>query len=207
MTLAQKERAALAAALHAAGPDAPTLCEGWTTKDLLIHLLVRERGGVARLGILIKQFDPLLQRRSKQLEGEDYGTLVERWRQGLPRWSPLRLLDGMVNGLEHFVHHEDVRRGRPGWEPRELGADDEQALYRALKLFGRVAFSKAPRPVVVAPRGFPRLVFADRHGVSQRGDDVAYVRGDVGEIALWCLGRTAVQLEMRNAEDIHPSGL
>ena len=43
MTYAQDERAALAALLHETGPDGPTLCEGWQTRDLVAHLVLRER--------------------------------------------------------------------------------------------------------------------------------------------------------------------
>ena len=43
MSLASRERAALSDDLLRIGPDRPTLCEGWKTRDLLAHLLVRER--------------------------------------------------------------------------------------------------------------------------------------------------------------------
>ena len=49
--------------------------------------------------------------------------IVERVRTGPPRWSPMRLdaVDRLVNTVEFFVHHEDVRRARPLWSPRALG--------------------------------------------------------------------------------------
>ena len=53
MTAAQRERAALVQTLRAVGPDAPTLCEGWTTRDLAAHLVVRERRLDATLGIMV----------------------------------------------------------------------------------------------------------------------------------------------------------
>ena len=40
MSIAQDERAGLAADLSRLGPDAPTLCKGWTARDLLTHLLL-----------------------------------------------------------------------------------------------------------------------------------------------------------------------
>ena len=42
-THAKRERLLLADLLETAGPDAPTLCEGWTTRDLAAHVVVRER--------------------------------------------------------------------------------------------------------------------------------------------------------------------
>lgn len=43
VTYAREERAALAALLEDSGPDGPTLCEGWLTRDLAAHLVLRER--------------------------------------------------------------------------------------------------------------------------------------------------------------------
>ena len=37
--MSRTERAALCNSALEAGEDAPTLCEGWTVKDLVIHLL------------------------------------------------------------------------------------------------------------------------------------------------------------------------
>jgi uncharacterized protein (TIGR03083 family) len=42
-TLARAERAALCDLFDEVGPDAPTLCAGWTTRDLAAHLVIRER--------------------------------------------------------------------------------------------------------------------------------------------------------------------
>src|ERR1700757_3956767 len=41
--LAQQERTTLCDLLLEVGPEAPTLCQGWTTADLAAHLVVRER--------------------------------------------------------------------------------------------------------------------------------------------------------------------
>jgi uncharacterized protein (TIGR03083 family) len=40
-TLAQEERNELCDLMLETGPDAPTLCEGWTTRDLAAHLVIR----------------------------------------------------------------------------------------------------------------------------------------------------------------------
>ena len=41
-SLAQQERATICDLFAELGPEAPTLCEGWTTADLAAHLVVRE---------------------------------------------------------------------------------------------------------------------------------------------------------------------
>ncbi len=45
--------------------------------------------------------------------------LVERLRNGPPRWSPYAVpkLDTMLNTLEFYVHHEDIRRAQPSGSP------------------------------------------------------------------------------------------
>ncbi|MHB1139691.1 MAG: maleylpyruvate isomerase N-terminal domain-containing protein, partial [Microthrixaceae bacterium] len=40
---ARRERAELCELFEIVGPDVATLCEGWTTRDLAAHLVVRER--------------------------------------------------------------------------------------------------------------------------------------------------------------------
>lgn len=56
MSVAQRERAALVDTMREVGPDAPTLCEGWTTRDLAAHLVIREYRPDAAPGILIPFF-------------------------------------------------------------------------------------------------------------------------------------------------------
>ena len=43
MSVAQRERAALITTMRDVGPDHPTLCGQWSTRDLAAHLVVRER--------------------------------------------------------------------------------------------------------------------------------------------------------------------
>ena len=50
-SLAESERALFADLLAEVGPDAPTLCGDWTTRDLAAHLVVRERRLDATPGI------------------------------------------------------------------------------------------------------------------------------------------------------------
>ena len=58
-----RERRELCDLLEEVGPDAPTLCEGWTTFDLAAHLAVRERDLRAAPGILLGgRFEPMLVR-------------------------------------------------------------------------------------------------------------------------------------------------
>lgn len=53
MTAARAERLALCDLFEKVGPDAPTLCGTWLTRDLAAHLIVRERRPDLAVGILI----------------------------------------------------------------------------------------------------------------------------------------------------------
>ena len=52
---ANVERRHLAALLRRVGPDAPTLCEGWDTRDMAVHLYLREHNPLAAAGMFAPQ--------------------------------------------------------------------------------------------------------------------------------------------------------
>jgi uncharacterized protein (TIGR03085 family) len=74
-----------------------------------------------------------------------YRQLVEEIRSGPPRLSVFAVpgMDERLNMVEYFVHHEDVRRGTDGWQPREIGTDLADALWQRLRA-ARLVFRKAP---------------------------------------------------------------
>jgi uncharacterized protein (TIGR03085 family) len=66
-------------------------------------------------------------------------------RAGPPLWSPARVprLRELINGVEFFVHHEDVRRAQPDWQPRDLGRDADDELWRNAVRLGRLFWRRA----------------------------------------------------------------
>lgn len=46
------ERTVLVGTLNEAGPAAPTLCEGWQTRHLLAHLILRETQPLVAAGVM-----------------------------------------------------------------------------------------------------------------------------------------------------------
>jgi uncharacterized protein (TIGR03085 family) len=181
---ARTERLALCALLAETGPDAPTLCEGWTTGDLAAHLLMRERRLDAAPGIVV----PLLAGHTARVQrgiarDTPFPRLVELLRQGPPAWSPFALpgVEGPANTVEYFVHHEDVRRAQAGWEPRALPSALEEQLWRRLKM-GRFSLRRVPVEITLAEPG----------GRTQRltkGGRQARVHGLPSELTLWTVGR------------------
>lgn len=186
VTHARAERAALSDLLDRLGPNAPTLCEGWTTADLAAHLVLRERRLDAAGGIAIKPlagYTESVQNRLKS--GRSYAELVGDVRKGPPRWSPYGLvpgLDAMVNTLEFLVHHEDVRRAQPGWEPRELPADLAETIWKRVAGGARLTLRKAPVGVVL------RHTDGRRAG-GRKAEPHVTVTGDPAELLMFSFGR------------------
>ena len=119
---AQTERAALCDLALQVGEDQPTLCGDWTVKDLVVHLLVRE-GSPAAAGILVSPLSRLTDLESRRLGRRDFAVLVEKLRPArrCGRRTPSRGWTRLLNTLEYFVHHEDIRRAQPdvvGTRPR-----------------------------------------------------------------------------------------
>lgn len=147
--VAQTERAALCSLLLEVGPEAPTLCEGWTTADLAAHLVLRERRPDAAVGIVVGPLAGHTESVQRRLRTLSWPRLVDTVRGGPPLL--LRPVDELMNTVEYFVHHEDVRRAVPGWEPRRLDPSTEQALGKRLGLLSRMAQRRAPVPMVLRP--------------------------------------------------------
>ena len=142
--LARNERQLLCELLEQYGPDAPTLCEGWTTRDLAAHLVVREGRPDAALGILGGPLAAWTERVQNGAATEPFEKLVRLIRNGPPIWSTFRLplVDGQANTVEFFVHLEDIRRAQPGWEPRELSPELTEFLWERLRSSGKMLFGK-----------------------------------------------------------------
>jgi uncharacterized protein (TIGR03085 family) len=193
MSLASRERAALSDELLRVGPDRPTLCAGWSTRDLLAHLLVRERQPHAAAGILVSALSAVTERAMDGYREMPWDEAVALFRGGPQQWSPFRIerVDATANWNEFFVHHEDVRRGVPGWEPREPDEERDSQLWAGARRTGML-LRRSPVGVVLArPSG-------ERH-VVKTGPGVVTVLGEPGELVLFAFGRDAVRVELQGA--------
>jgi len=196
---AKIERQQLADLLLAVGPDAPTVCAGWTTRDLAAHLVVRERRVDAAAGALIARLaahgEKIRQAKARQV----YEEIVTEVRNP-PWWSPVsnRLTDELANTLEFFIHHEDVRRAQPQWAPRLLPHAEQEAIWKATRMTARFGLRKLRVPVLVRSPGFDDLEI----GTSETQPPRAMLQGEPGEIALFVSGRQEVaRVEIQGQED------
>lgn len=188
MSHAHAERLALADALDAAGPDAPTLCEGWRTRDLAGHVLLRERRPDAAVGILVKPLAGWTERVQRGYADSSWPAVVRQVRSGPPAWSPFGLpgVDDLANLTEFYVHTEDVRRAQPGWEPRELKPALEDALWRTLRQRAKAFYRKVPVGLVL--RRSDRSEVAGVGFTVKPGHGVVLL-GTPGELVLHAFGR------------------
>ena len=182
--LAQSERAALCETAVAVGADRPTLCEGWTVKDLVVHLLLRE-GSPAAVGIMVAPLARLTDAASARLGRRSFPELVQRLRSGPPRLSPFSIakVDDLANTMEFFIHHEDIRRAQPDWEPRDLGPETEQTLWSTLGSTGKMMTRKAPVGVRIESSTGETRDLKD-------GASTVTVMGPPSELALYLFGRS-----------------
>ncbi len=203
MSYATDERRALCALLDKTGPDAPTLCEGWTTGDLAAHLVLRERRPDAAAGVAGGPLAGYTARVQQRLRDRiPFADLVRMIRSGPPRLSVMALpgVDERANSVEYFVHHEDVRRGAPGWEPRELSRGEADMLWHRLRL-ARFMLRKAPVGVELA-----RDDIEDGDGPAYRitarnATPAVTVVGSPAELTMWVMGRrTAARVRMDGTE-------
>jgi uncharacterized protein (TIGR03085 family) len=170
------------------GPDAPTLLEPWTTRDLAAHLLLREHDSLAAPGLVLGgRWHRFAERRTATLAQRDFLALVDQVRSGPPP-GVFRL--GWVRRFptlnEFFVHHEDVRRAN-GRGPRSNAAVLDAALWRNV--------ARAPWFLARRLRGAGlELEWAgtNERVQARRGAPSARLVGPPGELLLYLFGRRAV---------------
>lgn len=182
MSRAAAQRAAFVDACSELGPDAPTLCEGWATKDLVAHVYVREHrpdaaAGVLPLGPLSAYTERVM---ASVLRVHGYDELVHQVRTP-PRWLTALHLDDAVNTVEFFVHTEDARRAN-GRDPRPRDDELERWVWRRMRRQARVMFRRVPARVRLVPD------VGDPVDVGKGGSAVE-VRGAPSEILLLAFNR------------------
>jgi uncharacterized protein (TIGR03085 family) len=181
------ERLEAVSALRAAGPDAPTLCEGWTTRDLAAHLVAREQRPDADLGMVVPALERWTDRVRDRYARRDFEALLERIERGPARLSPWRWpgVENALNLLEYFVHTEDVRRAAPSWQPRKLDPEHEAQVWHSFARQAKLAFRGRRTAVELRTPDGARRVALDGPAPAK------VIVGEVGELVLYAFGRRA----------------
>ncbi|MEV7385001.1 MULTISPECIES: TIGR03085 family metal-binding protein [unclassified Streptomyces] len=196
-TFAKRERLLLADLLETAGPEAPTLCEGWVTRDLAAHVVVRERRPDAAGGTVLKQLAPRLEKVTAEFAAKPYEELIQLIRTGPPKFSPFQLkqVDEAANTVEFYIHAEDVRRAQPDWSARELDPVFQDALWARLERTARLLGRGVPTGLVLRrPDG--------QTAVAHRGAPVVTATGEPSELLMFAFGRVnAAKVELDGDEN------
>lgn len=188
MRYVDTSREALADVLVSVGPDAETLCEGWKSRHLAAHLLIRENSALSAGLLLPLMRGPMESRLEKMAEAAKelpvYLELVDEFRAGPKKFSPFRIprINRTANLLEYFVHTEDVRRARSRWAPRHLDQDYVAALWHDLTQRAKFMYAKSPVGVILVSKS------GDRYVAKKSANSVA-VTGHVGELIMYSHGR------------------
>lgn len=195
MTVAKEQRLALVDALIVAGPDAPTLDEGWDARMLAAHIILREGYPRKAVGIFNEKKAAEAEAVQHEIAAKPWDEIVDLVASGPPKTSPFFVLDAVANPFEFFVHTEDVRRAQKGWLPRPLDAKTERTLWRTAKLFSKRTLRNLDDTVVLAPDNAASLTIGDPHRPA------VTLRGRASELALWVAGRDEVDLRIEGDAD------
>lgn len=182
------EKPALVETLRHTDPEAPTLCEGWTTRHLLAHLVQREQDQFATFGDAIVRRPPGEEKYLGRLvesarTPEGYDALLTRFANGPRRWSAMNWAAETLNFTEYVIHHEDVRRGgETPAEPRVLPEKEQRSIWRRLRLWTRLLNRRSPVGLTLAtPGGEIQSV--------HRGEPTVVLTGEPVELMLYASGR------------------
>jgi uncharacterized protein (TIGR03085 family) len=204
-SIRRAERAELLDTLRAVGPDAPTLCGGWTAHDVAAHLAASEaqRGiplatvyRVRRLlppqlaGVLMRRLQALGERQNSRTKRRGWDESLRRLSDGPPPAFEARTI-APIRFIEEWVHHEDIRRANG----RCARPTDDEALWSCGQELVRFVSYLPGREVV-------EVVLDDGRQLRIGGDDAdvrVTVAGRPGEVVLWLAGRI-------NAADVTVDG-
>ena len=191
------ERQRLSDLFDELGPEAPTLLEPWTTRDLAAHLVLREHDYLAAPGLVLPgPWSRFAERRTRALARKDFAWLITTIRSGPPPgFFRLGWVRRFPNLNEFFVHHEDVRRAN-GRGPRTNEHAMDEALWRNV----------TRAPWFLARRLHGAGLELQWAGTAQtvrarRGEPTARIAGPPGELLLYLFGRqSAAHVEVSGTD-------
>lgn len=184
------------------GPDAPTLCAGWSARDLAAHMVVIEHpeawigaGDSRRFALANRLCDRVV---AGQLS-KSWAEQVERVRRG-PIAGPFawRTVREQMYIREYLIHHEDLRRAN-GLGPRRNVPELQAIAWDKATTVGRFALKRAALPDDLGLT----LVRSDGERFAVRPGPVAIeVRGEPIELLLFAFGRReAADVELHGPDD------
>lgn len=194
-SLAKRERLAISQLLRKLGPEAPTLCEGWNSFDLLVHLVSRETRPDAAIGLVVPALSSYTSKVAQVIKSRGFENLIMEFEQGPKTTSFFALpgVDNLANSFEFLIHHEDLLRGQPDYSPRNLDEDDKKLIWKRFTQSGKLLMRKAKVGIIAqSDQGTYTL---------KSGNSCVTMKGEVFDLLLFAYGRKAhVNIEFEGEE-------
>lgn len=195
-SLAKRERYALAQTLRNLGPGSPTLCQGWTSFDLLVHLIARETRPDAALGIFIPALSSYADKVATQIKKRGFEALVQEFQDGPKKFSPFALpgVEKFANSIEFTVHHEDLLRAQPNYVPRFFSDQDKQFLWKLFTRSGKIFMREAKIGIIAKSDQGTYTI--------KSGKSCVTIQGEVIDLILFAYGRkSAANIKFEGVDD------
>ena len=169
-------------------PGRPTLCEGWTTRDLTAHLVIRESRPDASAGIVLP---PLTRWTDKVQASAGAGHSGCWWSKCAPDLRDSGGFNAAQSGRpgEHDGVFRPSRRRPPstaGLATRDLDVEVRQELFKRLLGNRKMLYRTSPVPVLEptdVPDAEPRAT----------PSGAVVLRGPIAELVMHAYGREAVR--------------
>ena len=194
-SLAKRERVAISQLLRKLGPEAPTLCEGWNSFDLLVHLVSRETRPDAAIGLVVPALSSYTSKVAQDIKSRGFENLITEFEHGPKRTSFFALpgVDNLANSFEFLIHHEDLLRGQPDYSPRTLDEDDKKLIWKRFTQSGKLLMRKAKVGIIAQSDQGTYTI--------KSGNSCVTMKGEVIDLLLFAYGRKAhVNIEFEGEE-------
>lgn len=166
--MAAVERGELADFLQTLGPEhwaSPSLCTGWTVRDVVTHMIgYDELGWLGTIGLFARSGFSLKRSNGKRVGGSAHepAELIDLLRKHQRPRGVTGAFGGFIALVDGTVHHQDIRRALG--KPREIPADRLRATLR---------LALRARPIRAAQRA---------RGLGLVASDVDWKHGDGPEV-------------------------
>ena len=106
----------------------------------------------------------------------------------------------MANTAEFLVHHEDVRRGAPGWGRRGFGIEDLERVWILATTVARTFLRKVDARVELRAPSDPGSGKISPVSTGAALAPLVSVSADPVELLLWAFGRDEVEIDISGAQ-------
>lgn len=182
----------------------PSLCEGWTARNVVGHLLVRERQPLKSIGLISPRFAQSHNKAVTTMSNRAPRQLLAMLRHGPPFW--MRII-GDIQVVEDWIHWQDIVRGVITHDPNAHSLDIDSGttypeiaavLTKRLPMYAKGVLRNVNAPLHIQLTNgkdttWMWLTEANSKKVIEASPDSTHpdvtITGEIGELLLWITGR------------------